>query len=71
MTGWADPEEGRGLYEYDLPAHGSVEPGPRRFADPHFWVRYPCGPHAEEQCDGFASRLWALGDGRIGYSTSR
>ncbi|MEV3989523.1 FG-GAP-like repeat-containing protein [Streptomyces sp. NPDC049837] len=69
VIGWADPEEWRGLYEYDLPAVGSVEPGPRRLADSGFWVRWPCGPQAGEQCDGFESRLWALGDGRVGYST--
>ncbi|GAA4931020.1 FG-GAP-like repeat-containing protein [Streptomyces coeruleoprunus] len=67
VTGWADPERLRGLYEYDLPAFGGVEPGPRRLAKANFWVRWPCGGQTDELCDHFDSRLWALGDGRVGY----
>ncbi|MFI1014717.1 FG-GAP-like repeat-containing protein [Streptomyces sp. NPDC020965] len=67
--GWADPERWRGLYEYDLPASGTPTPGPRRTVDEHFWTQWPCGGQTEELCDHFESRLWALGDGRIGYNS--
>lgn len=69
VTAWVDPEQWRGLYEYDLPATGTPTPGPRRLADPAFWVQWPCHGSTEELCDAFESRLWALGDGRVGYNT--
>lgn len=68
VTAWIDPEQWRGLYEYDLAATGTPTPGPQRLAEPHFWVQWPCGPGAGELCDGFESRLWALGDGRVAYN---
>ncbi|MEV3989893.1 FG-GAP-like repeat-containing protein [Streptomyces sp. NPDC049837] len=68
VTGWPEPETGRALYEYDLPAHGSVQPGPRRLAERNFWMNYPCdGGNSDQFCSEFDSRLWALGDGRVGY----
>ncbi|MFG3507488.1 FG-GAP-like repeat-containing protein [Streptomyces sp. NPDC047821] len=66
VAGWAEPVEGRALYEYDLPAHGGVEPGPRRLVQTSFWMNYPCG-NSYEMCNDFDSRLWALGDGRVAY----
>ncbi|GGU50582.1 FG-GAP repeat domain-containing protein [Streptomyces lavendofoliae] len=70
VVGWADTGTTRGLYEYDLPASGGPEPGPRRLVQGDFYMDYPCeGTGGEYSCAEFDSRLWALGDGRVGYRT--
>ncbi|WP_327315870.1 FG-GAP-like repeat-containing protein [Streptomyces sp. NBC_01235] len=71
VLGTADPESYRGLWEFDLPAVGTPQPGPRRLAAQGVWANYPCEgvDPAEYTCSGFYSKLWALGDGRVAYMT--
>ncbi|MEU0666545.1 FG-GAP-like repeat-containing protein [Streptomyces lavendulocolor] len=70
VVGWADTGTNRGLYEYDLAATGSPVPGPRRLVQGDFYMDYPCeGAGSDYSCAEFDSRLWPLGDGRVGYRT--
>ncbi|WP_405935183.1 hypothetical protein OG495_34215 [Streptomyces longwoodensis] len=71
VLGTADPESKRGLWEYDLPAVGTPQPGPRQLAAPHVWTDYPCEgvDPAEHTCSAFYSELWPLGDGRVAFMT--
>jgi hypothetical protein len=71
VLGTADPETDRGLWEFDLPAVGTPQPGPRKLAASHVWTNYPCEgvDPAEYTCSAFYSELWALGDGRVGFMT--
>ncbi|CAM5253214.1 FG-GAP-like repeat-containing protein [Streptomyces aurantiogriseus] len=71
VLGTADPEPDRGLWEFDLPAVGTPQPGPRKLAASHVWTNYPCEgvDPAEYTCSGFYSTLWALGDGRVAFMT--
>ncbi|MET7620365.1 FlgD immunoglobulin-like domain containing protein [Streptomyces sp. NPDC005408] len=67
VTGWAESEPMRSLYEYDLAVTGSPTAGPRRLVVDNFWNNYPCPEEPGQFCSDFDSRLWGLGDGRIGY----
>ncbi|MEU3781405.1 FG-GAP-like repeat-containing protein [Streptomyces sp900129855] len=71
VLGTADPETNRGLWEFDLPAVGAPQPGPRKLADSGVWSNYPCEgvDPSDYTCSDFFSKLWALGDGRVAYMT--
>ncbi|MFF8974307.1 FG-GAP-like repeat-containing protein [Streptomyces sp. NPDC014995] len=71
VLGTADPESNRGLWEFDLPAVGTPQPGPRQLAASQVWTNYPCEgvDPAEYTCSDFYSQLWALGDGRVAFMT--
>lgn len=71
VLGTADPETKRGLWEFDLPAVGTPQPGPRQLAVSQVWTDYPCEgvDPADYTCSEFSSKLWALGDGRVAFMT--
>ncbi|MFF7202551.1 FG-GAP-like repeat-containing protein [Streptomyces sp. NPDC008141] len=67
VTGRADDATKRSLYEYDLAVTGTPTAGPRRLVIDNFWNDYPCRDDPGTFCSELDSRLWGLGDGRIGY----